>query len=51
MKLLKNNNYNKIISIETHLPMNNSGETKKELFIKSIKNLYEIINILKIDVE
>ena len=48
---LKNDEFNNIISIETHLPMNNSGKTKQELFLKSMENFNEIIKELKIEVE
>lgn len=51
LKKLKEDNYNGEISIETHLPMNNSGRTKRELFIDSIKSFYEIIKKLEIEVE
>lgn len=51
MKILKDDNYNGIISIESHLPMNNSGKTKEELFIKSMESFYKIIKELEIIVE
>ena len=41
-------NFNGTISIETHLPMNESGETKQELFLKSIKLFYNIANANKL---
>lgn len=51
MQILKNDNFNGVISIETHLPMNESGETKQQLFLNSINLFYDIIKRLKIDVQ
>ena len=50
MKKLVDDNYNGIISIETHLPMNDWNKSKRELFIESFKNLKEIINKLNIEI-
>ena len=51
MKLLKDDNFEGIISIETHLPMNNSGESKRELFLKSMGYFTEIIKKLDINID
>lgn len=51
MKLLKEDKFDGFISIGTHLPMNDSGETKQELFIKSMDNFYKIVNELKIEIK
>ena len=51
MEVLKRDNFNGVISIETHLPMNESGETKQELFLKSIDMFYDILKKLKIEVK
>ena len=50
MKKLVDDNYNGIISVETHLPMNGWNKSKRELFIESFKNLKEIINKLNIEI-
>ena len=50
MKTLKQDKFSEFISIETHLPMNNSGETKQDLFIKSMKNFYKIVKEFKITI-
>lgn len=50
LKLLKNDDFNGTLSIETHLPMNNTGETKRELFLKSMEFFYEIIKKLEIEI-
>ena len=50
MKRLVADNYNGIISVETHLPMNGWNKSKRELFIESFKNLKEIINKLNIEI-
>ena len=50
MKKLVADNYNGIISVETHLPMNGWNKSKRELFIESFKNLKEIINKLNIEI-
>lgn len=50
MEVIKRDNYNGVISIETHLPMNESGETKQELFLKSIGMFYEILEKLQIEI-
>ena len=50
MKKLVDDNYNGIISVETHLPMNDWNKSKRELFIESFKNLKEIINKLNIEI-
>ena len=51
MKKLVDDNYNGIISVETHLPMNGWNKSKRELFIESFKNLKEIMNKLNIEIE
>ena len=51
MKVIKNDNFEGVISIETHLPMNESGETKQELFLKSINLFYDILEKLKIKIQ
>lgn len=51
LRLLKNDDFNGILSIETHLPMNNTGETKRELFLKSMEYFYEITKKLEIEIE
>lgn len=51
MEVLKRDNFNGIISIETHLPMNESGETKQELFLKSIEQFYSICKKIQIEVK
>ena len=51
MKRLVADNYNGIISVETHLPMNGWNKSKRELFIESFKNLKEIMNKLNIEIE
>lgn len=51
MKTLKEDKFNGIISIETHLPMNESGETKQELFLKSINMFYSMSKKLEIEVK
>ena len=48
MNILKNDGFNGVISIETHLPMNNSGKSKRELFMKSMDNFYNIVKRLNI---
>ena len=48
---LKEDSYNGVISVETHLPMNNSGKGKYELFEESMKNFYNIVEKIKIKVE
>lgn len=48
MEIIKRDNFDGVISIETHLPMNESGETKQELFLKSINLFYSILEKLKI---
>ena len=51
MKVIKRDNFEGVISIETHLPMNESGETKQELFLKSINLFYSILEKLKIKID
>ena len=51
MEKLVTNNYNGIISVETHLPMNGWNKSKRELFIESFKNLKNIMNKLNIEIE
>ena len=50
MEIIKRDNFDGVISIETHLPMNESGETKQELFLKSINLFYSILEKLKIKI-
>lgn len=50
MKIIKEDGFDGIISIETHLPMNNSGKTKRELFLKSMDNFYAIVKELDISI-
>ena len=50
MEILKRDKFNNIISIETHLPMNNTGETKRELFLESMKYFSEIVKKLNINI-
>ena len=50
MKIIKRDNFDGVISIETHLPMNESGETKQELFLKSINLFYSILEKLEIKI-
>lgn len=50
MEILKRDNFNDIISIETHLPMNNTGETKRELFLKSMEHFLKIVKKLNIEI-
>ena len=50
MKIIKKDKFDGVISIETHLPMNESGETKQELFLKSINLFYGILENLKIKI-
>lgn len=49
MKELKKDKFNGTISIETHLPMNESGESKQDLFLKSIEMFYKIAKKLEIE--
>ena len=51
MEVLKKDNFDGIISIETHLPMNESGETKQELFLKSIGMFYRILKKLQLEIK
>lgn len=51
MEVLKKDKFDGIISVETHLPMNEGKETKQELFLKSIKLLYTIMKKLNIDIK
>lgn len=51
LSILKRDYFNGILSIETHLPMNNSGETKRELFLKSMESFLEITKKLNIEVD
>lgn len=50
MKILKKDGFDGVISIETHLPMNESGETKQELFLKSINLFYGILKKIEIKI-
>lgn len=50
MKTLKKDGFNGFVSIETHLPMNNSGETKQDLFLKSMKNFYKLVEEFNITI-
>lgn len=50
MRTLKQDEFNGFISIETHLPMNNSGETKQDLFLKSMKNFYKLVEEFNITI-
>lgn len=51
MEILKEDEFNGIISVETHLPMNNSGLTKRELFLNSMEYLNNIVRKLKIKIK
>ena len=51
MGILKKDNFDGVISIETHLPMNESGETKQELFLKSIDMFYKILEKLQLGIK
>lgn len=51
MGILKKDNFDGVISIETHLPMNESGETKQELFLKSIDMFYKILEKLQLEIK
>ena len=51
MEVLKKDSFDGIISIETHLPMNESGETKQELFLKSIGMFYRILKKLQLEIK
>lgn len=51
LQILKNDKFDGVISIETHLPMNNSGKSKRELFLKSMENFYNIIKKLNINIK
>lgn len=51
MEVLKKDDFDGIISIETHLPMNESGETKQELFLKSIGMFYRILEKLQLEIK
>lgn len=42
LNIIKENNFNGILSIETHLPMNETGESKRKLFLDAMKNFNEI---------
>ena len=43
IKLLQDNNYNGFLSLETHLPMNNTNESKEEMYLKSMKCMLDLI--------
>lgn len=51
MEILKKDDFSGILSIETHLPMNNSGKTKRELFLKSMESFLEITKRLNIKID
>ena len=50
MEILKKDKFDGVISVETHLPMNNSGESKRELFLKSMSFLEKIIKKYNIEI-
>lgn len=50
MEILKKDKFKGVISIETHLPMNNSGESKRELFLNSMNCFERIVKKYNIEI-